>query len=244
MTFFERLNAAFTLQEYLELLLRIVVSAVCGGVVGIERSRRFKDAGVRTHSMVACSAALLMIISKYGFADLGVAESYFAGTRGADPARIAAQIVSGISFLGVGIIYRDRHLATRGLTTAAGIWAVAGIGMAVGAGMYVVGLFATLFIVLLQFFMHRFAIGNDRYTGASLEIVLNDDTEAVKRLHETLDKWGVVVTQSAISREHGLISCNLDVKLPTKELQRELSAFLMNDPAFHSVRLSVGRDSS
>ena len=103
--------------------------------MGLERTRRFKDAGVRTHCLVACTAAIMMILSKYGFAEMEVAGTFFSGTRGTDPARIAAQIVSGISFLGVGIIYRDKHYSTKGLTTAAGIWAVAGIGMCIGAGL-------------------------------------------------------------------------------------------------------------
>ena len=101
----------------------------CGSVIGLERSRRLKGAGIRTHSVVAAASCLLMIISKYGFTDLVVSGMEFAGTKGADPSRIAAQIVSGVSFLGVGIIYRDVRYATKGLTTAAGIWAVAAIGM-------------------------------------------------------------------------------------------------------------------
>ena len=242
MSFFDKMNAVFTLGQYLELLLRIVAAAVCGGIVGIERSRRFKDAGVRTHCLVGCSAALMMIISKYGFADLGAAGELFIGTRGADPARIAAQVVSGISFLGIGIIYRDRHLATKGLTTAAGIWAVAGIGLAIGAGLYWVGLFATAFIVLMQFVMHRFAIGNDRYTGAELSIVLEDSPEAVAHLHQTLEKYGVVVTKTDISREHGLISYELSIKLPTSDLHRELTAFLAGNPVVHSVRIDAEED--
>ena len=242
MSFFARMNMAFTLLEYLELLLRIVAAAVCGGIVGIERSRRFKDAGVRTHCLVACSAALMMIISKYGFADLAMADGLFPGTRAADPARIAAQVVSGISFLGIGIIYRDRHLATKGLTTAAGIWAVAGIGMAMGAGLYVVGLFSTLFIVIVQLITHRFTIGNDRYTGAELNIVMEDSPEAVEHLHDTLAKYCVVVTKTDISRENGRLSYDLSIKLPTADLHRELTAFLGGNPVVHSVRIDAEED--
>ena len=171
MTFYARMLSNFTLMQWAELLLRIVVAAVCGWLVGVERSRRFKDAGVRTHCMVACTAALLMLISKYGFADLSSPENAaLTGIRGIDPARIAAQVVSGVSFLGAGVIYRDRRFTTRGLTTAAGIWAVAGIGMAIGAGMYFVGIFATVFIICVQYITHRFNVGGDRYSDAGLEI--------------------------------------------------------------------------
>lgn len=239
MSFLSLLQEHFTLVCYLELIARIVAAALCGGIVGIERSRRFKDAGVRTHAMVACTAAIMMIISKYGFADLtDAAGAAFAGTRDADPARIAAQIVSGISFIGAGIIYRDKHLSTKGLTTAAGIWAVAGIGMALGSGLYVIGLFSTAFVVLMQWVMHRYQIGNDRYIGAELEIVLEDDEAAVSRLHESFSKWGILVTESAITREGDLLSYDLEVKLPSKQLQQEITTYLASDPSVRSIKLT------
>lgn len=237
MTLFRMLNSSFTLTIYLELLLRIVVAAVCGILVGLERTRRFKDAGVRTHSIVACTAAIMMIVSKYGFADMGTADTFFAGTRGADPARIAAQIVSGISFLGVGIIYRDKHFSTKGLTTAAGIWAVAGIGMSIGAGMYVIGLFATAFVVFLQWLMHRYAIGNDRYTGAVLAVVMNDDPQVLERIHKQFDKWGVVITDSAVTREEGKLTYEAELKLPSQKVQHELTDHLATEPDVCSIEL-------
>lgn len=237
MTFFQHLNANFTWGVYLELVLRIVVAAVCGILVGLERTRRFKDAGVRTHSIVACTAAIMMIVSKYGFADMEVAGTFFAGTRGTDPARIAAQIVSGISFLGVGIIYRDKHFSTKGLTTAAGIWAVAGIGMAVGAGLYVIGLFSTAFVVFLQWVMHRYAIGNDRYTGAVLAIVMNDDPKVLERIHKKCGQWGVVITDAAVTREDGKLTYEAEIKLPSQKIQHELTSYLATEPDIHSIEL-------
>ena len=202
MTFYARISSCFTAVQWAELLLRIVAAAICGWLVGVERSRRFKDAGVRTHSMVACTAALLMVISKYGFADLGMPDgSFFPGVRGADPARIAAQIVSGVSFLGAGVIYRDRKFTTRGLTTAAGIWAVAGIGMAIGAGMYIIGLFATVLIIFMQFIMHRINIGGDRYSAAGLDVVFSrGDGDADEELYRQLEKWGAIVTDTQIEK--------------------------------------------
>ncbi len=116
MEFLKSLGADMSLSQVIEMMLRVVLAAVCGGIVGIERSRRFKDAGVRTHCMVACASAVMMIISKYGFMDL------IDGARGADPSRVAAGIVTGVGFLGAGMIYRDRHQSLKGLTTAAGLW--------------------------------------------------------------------------------------------------------------------------
>ena len=201
MTFFSMTMDDFTAVYWSELLLRLVVAALCGSLVGLERSRRFKDAGIRTHSLVACAAALLMIVSKYGFTDLEQAGVFFPGTRGADPARIAAQVVSGVSFLGAGIIYRDRNFTTKGLTTAAGIWAVAAIGLAVGAGLYLVGVFTTVYIVILQYFLHKIAVGNERNSDVHLDLVLNNGSTYQQRLMDKLKEWDALVMETQMRRE-------------------------------------------
>ena len=201
MTFFSMTMDDFTAVHWSELLLRLVVAALCGSLVGLERSRRFKDAGIRTHSLVACAAALLMIVSKYGFTDLEQAGMFFPGTRGADPARIAAQVVSGVSFLGAGIIYHDRNFTTKGLTTAAGIWAVAAIGLAVGAGLYLVGVFTTVYIVILQYFLHKIAVGNERNSDVHLDLVLNNGSTYQQRLMDKLKEWDAQVMETQMRRE-------------------------------------------
>ncbi len=237
MTLYEAMHGSFSLNIYLELLLRLIVSSACGIIIGVERSRRFKDAGVRTHFLVAFAASLIMIVSKYAFVDLlSDSGSYLYGARGADPARIAAQVVSGVSFLGAGIIFRDKHHAVKGLTTAAGIWAAAGVGLAIGSGMYYMGLTATVIVVVLQLLMHKFAIGNDRYTAGELKIVLNDDKDTVKRLHQQLDDWKIVISESNITREDGKVTFELKVKLPSKNIQDQISAFIAADPDVHSFK--------
>ncbi len=129
------------LVEY-KYLLAILLSVVLGFFVGLERKTRAKEAGVRTHTIVSFGACLLMIISKYGFE---------AST--ADASRIAAQVVSGIGFIGAGIIVYRKD-AVHGLTTAAGVWATAGIGMACGAGLYFVALGATVIMISVQCILH------------------------------------------------------------------------------------------
>ena len=146
--------------EFLELqqwryVLRMIIAGCCGFVIGLERKNRSKEAGVRTHCLVACASALMMLISKYGFTDT---DANVVGMRGADGARIAAQVVSGIGFLGAGMIFVHKNTIT-GLTTAAGVWATAGVGLAIGAGMYVVGICAAIIIVLIQIILH----GNFRW---------------------------------------------------------------------------------
>lgn len=135
-------------------VVRLLIAGLCGFAIGFERKNRAKEAGIRTHFVVACASALMMIISKYGFTDMLTDTGAFAfGTRGADGARIAAQIVSGVGFLGAGMIFVHKN-TIKGLTTAAGIWATAGIGMAIGAGMYFIGIAATMIILLAQIFLH------------------------------------------------------------------------------------------
>ncbi|MBQ4004729.1 MAG: MgtC/SapB family protein [Firmicutes bacterium] len=167
----------FTLAQNLDFLLRLLVACACGAAIGYERSRRFKEAGIRTHVIVCCAAALIMIVSKYGFVDLGTSTSgFFPGTRGADPARIAAAVVSGIGFLGAGAIFRNKN-AVKGLTTAAGLWATAGIGLAVGSGMYWLGIVAAAIICIMQYLMHHFTVGSDAFQNSILEFDVDSEVD-------------------------------------------------------------------
>ena len=111
------------LSSELEWMLRVVVAGGLGFCIGMERSYRRKEAGIRTHCIVALASALFMILSKYAFMDCGTID----GLRGADASRIASQVVSGISFLGAGIIVHHGGLTVKGLTTAAGIWCTSAI---------------------------------------------------------------------------------------------------------------------
>ncbi len=127
----------------LQYLIGVAVSVVLGFAIGFERKLRYKEAGIKTHTIVCLGSALMMVISKYAFSDI----------EGFDPARIAAQIVSGIGFLGAGIImFRGQKMY--GLTTAAGVWATAGIGMAAGAGLYVVATGATILLIAMHCLFH------------------------------------------------------------------------------------------
>ena len=116
------------------ILLDLLLSVALGFLIGIERKIRSKEAGIRTHTIVCFGAALMMVVSLYAF------------NGEADSARVAAQIVSGVGFLGAGMIVYKQH-EVRGLTTAAGVWATAGVGMACGAGMYVIAVGATAILI-------------------------------------------------------------------------------------------------
>ena len=135
-------------QDIWHFVVRLVVSIICGVVIGIERKTRSKEAGIRTHAIVCMAACLFMIISKY----MTTAQFNEYGQSG-DPSRIASTVVTGIGFLGAGIIMYRRDVMY-GLTTAAGVWATAAIGMAIGAGFVVLGAIATVLILILQIFFH------------------------------------------------------------------------------------------
>jgi putative Mg2+ transporter-C (MgtC) family protein len=124
--------------------LRLVVAAALGGAVGVEREVREREAGIRTHLLVSLGSCLFTIVSAYGFHEFLVSGTNIVR---ADPTRIAAQIVTGIGFLGAGAIIRE-GLSVRGLTTAASLWVVAGIGMASGAGYYWPAVAATALTLL------------------------------------------------------------------------------------------------
>ena len=125
-----------------DFIIRILIAALLGGAIGIERGFRAKDAGFRTHFLVALGSALFMILSAHGFGDVAL-----TGNHRLDVSRIAAQVVSGIGFIGAGTIIFQRQ-AVHGLTTAAGLWVTAAIGMAAGAGLYVIAGFTTLLVLL------------------------------------------------------------------------------------------------
>ena len=138
-------------------MLRLAIAGILGAAIGFERECRAKEAGTRTHFLVAVGSCLMMIVSQWGFLDTSgiLREGFYR----ADISRVAAQIVSGIGFIGAGTIMMQKQVV-HGLTTAAGLWAVAGIGMAIGGGLYWVGISATVFALIgleaLRFFLRKF----------------------------------------------------------------------------------------
>ncbi len=212
-TVFEHFDGLLSGSQMLDFFLRMIIACICGAAIGFERSRRFKGAGIRTHIIVCCGAALIMIVSKYGFADLGsVAGDLFKGVRGADPARLAAQVVSGISFLGAGVIFKNNG-AVKGLTTAAGLWVTSGIGLAIGSGLYIIGIFCTVLVALLQVLMHKFKIGADSFNAYQLCFTVADDVKFQSVLKEQIKKWDAQSTDSKIERrEDGTIFYDLTLR--------------------------------
>ena len=137
-----------TTEQILCLMARIVVASICGMVIGWEREKRLKSAGLRTHMLVAMASSLMMIISKYGFLDV----VYLSSVQ-VDVSRMASGVVQAIGFLGAGVIFVKRDNII-GVTTAAGLWATVGIDLAIGCGFYVIGISCTILMLIIQYVMH------------------------------------------------------------------------------------------
>ena len=214
-------ETALTVFDNLEFFLRIVLAAILGALVGLERSKRQKEAGVRTHCIIACTSALFMILSKYAFVDLVGVD----GLRGADPARIAAQVVSGISFLGAGVIFKNGN-SIRGLTTAAGMWGTAAVGMAIGAGMYWVGLIEAAVLVGIQIVLHRFPVGADALTTQEIVVEMTDSDELLARFDALVKSHRGQITESSLTRQNGILCMEVTAKLDPPITHEEALAFM------------------
>ncbi|MCR0206034.1 MgtC/SapB family protein [[Clostridium] innocuum] len=196
------------LETQLEFLVRILLAGICGGIIGYERKSRNKEAGIRTHLIVASGAALIMIVSKYGFSDI-------LGDKGIalDPSRIAAQIVTGVGFLGAGMIFMRKNTIS-GLTTAAGIWATSAIGMAIGSGLYLLGIVTAVLIVLVQIILHQ----NHRWLKESykeeLSFVIDRNKDALKDLQERLKELQIEILNVTLTQEQDSYQVDLVVSFP------------------------------
>ena len=193
--------------QEMEYILRVIIAAICGGVIGYEREKRLKNAGIRTHILVSMSAALMMIISKYGFFDVALVNE---GIR-VDASRVAASVVSAIGFLGAGVIF-VRKENTIGVTTAAGLWATVGLGLAIGAGMYFAGVTFTVLVLLVQLILHnkRFKfstqttgsivlrIDNSNFTIGQVNSVFKEKKLDVRNMRRVLRDGGQDVSATII----------------------------------------------
>jgi putative Mg2+ transporter-C (MgtC) family protein len=178
----------------LNIVLRICLATVLGAIVGVERERSERAAGLRTHAVVALGAAVFMLASAYGFKDVLGAPAVVL-----DPSRVAAQIVTGIGFLGAGAII-FQHEMVRGLTTAASIWVVAAIGMAVAGGMYVLSISGTGLTLLVLAALKRLENRwfRDRRSG-SLNLRIDPNSTSIAQIRAHIEEQGLKVEQLRIA---------------------------------------------
>lgn len=196
---------SFKLGTVLPYLLALITAVVCGAAIGIERTLRQKEAGIRTHIIVALGSALIMIVSKYGFFDI----VGFADHVNLDGARLAAQVVTGISFLGAGIIvYKG---TVKGLTTAAGVWTTAGIGLAAGAGMYGIAIYSTLVLLIVQIVIHRL-LPVENTSTASVTMKLTDEVEAVETITNIFKENDYTILSNSVEKKNEKYICLFTIK--------------------------------
>lgn len=178
----------------INLILRIMIAALLGGIIGLEREYRAKEAGFRTHFLVGLGSALFMVVSQYGFEHILTTQPNVS----LDPSRIASQVVSGIGFIGAGTIIFQKQVI-RGLTTAAGLWATAAIGLACGASLYVIAVASTIMVLAcletLNYTMKRFGNRNINLTFTA------SDKKHIQEILNHLDQEKITINSYEIHPE-------------------------------------------
>ncbi len=194
-------------------LLRIVLAMFLGALIGLERERRRQPAGFRTHTVLAVGSALLSMVSIY------IPATYGTGIN-VDPSRIASQVVSGIGFLGAGAILR-MGVSVKGLTTAASLWTTAGIGLAVGAGMYVMSLFSAFVLLVVLSLMSKVE-REFLAKGVKVVKVVAKDPQVLEQVEEVLSESKLL----KIKREDGRVELILEVALEGEELSERVRTLI------------------
>ncbi|WP_044113037.1 MgtC/SapB family protein [Lacticaseibacillus zeae] len=218
-----------TIMDQVELVIRLLVAAFCGFTIGFERKNRFKNAGIRTHMIVALGSALIMIVSKYGFFDILNLKNIAL-----DPSRVAAQIVSGVSFLGAGAIL-VRHNNVNGLTTAASVWTTAAVGMAIGAKLYILGLSATALVLGIQVVLHHHYRWLPSGDNGVLTIRIRNEGFDMEHMRQTLGKYHIKVLNVSIKHEGDEVKMSLHVESRANEDMRRLLMFYADNPNIISI---------
>ena len=221
---------------HLEYIARILLAGLCGMLVGIERKRRSKEAGMRTHFIVASGAALIMVISKYAFVDMITNSAFNGADVRLDPSRVASTIASGIGFLGAGMIFVHKNTIV-GLTTAAGIWATSGIGMAIGAGMYVIGICVTFIIILAQAILHM-NFNHTETVKAKILFVTNVCEENYQKyMMEEFEKRNIYVQDVKVDfqNENKKRSYTFVIDMPISVMEDEIIEFAKYEGTIKSI---------
>ncbi|MHB8509817.1 MAG: MgtC/SapB family protein [Candidatus Dormibacteria bacterium] len=218
----------------LELVMRLALAALRGALVGMERERLDRAAGLRTHALVSLGSAGVMLVSAYGFHRLNDS-SY-------DPSRMAAQVVSGIGFLGAGTIILRREVV-RGLTTAASMWVAAAIGLAVGAGLYVVAPALTLLTLLVLIGLKPLEVKLfQRNRSRELRVAIDRQPGSIKELQRLLRAGGISADQVELRRVDGTEWVKVDITGIAPETVTAAVETLRAHPTAHRVEVIGGKD--
>lgn len=204
-----------------EIILRLLLSAILGGLVGLDREKLEWAAGLRTHMLVCLGSALAMIVSSFGFDDI-------LGQDGVilDPSRVASLVVSGIGFIGAGTILFLKRKVIYGLTTAAGLWTVAAVGLAVGGGMYVASIATTLITLIILTGVKKIEnkfISNDK-KDLSIRIGFQHATLSITAVTELLQQHGVPFGEITLLQREKARTDELEIVLDKSANQQKIVA--------------------
>lgn len=219
-----------------DLLLRILVGTVLGAVIGYERRMHGRPAGLRTHLIVALASSTFMVVSTH----FVYFQAYAKGDLVAvDPSRIAASVVTGVGFLGGGAILRT-GVNVQGLTTAAGLWLVAAIGLSAGAGMYVVSVFATVLGVVALTLLRRLEHKDDGHLVRRVSLTLGSEAPPISTILAALRKREMIV--NAAPYEKRIDGASMEVTFQTRipaESSDQLVEVLESQPGVRRVRVDL-----
>lgn len=215
--------------EWYEILIRLGMASVFGALIGLERERKNWSAGMRTHMMVCVGSSLIMIVSAYGFNDVLGLENIVL-----DPSRVAAQVVSGIGFIGAGTILFQREGTVRGLTTAAGLWTVAGIGLAAGGGMYLLAAMASILVLVILWALQPVErLYAKRFVRQTLRIVTTPESNEVDIINDILNENGFVIENFNLSKNN--MNYVFDIKFESAD-SKKMSKLIEQLRKFDSVK--------
>jgi putative Mg2+ transporter-C (MgtC) family protein len=222
-----------------ELILRLGVSVVLGGVIGYERERRERPAGLRTHLLVSLASATFMLVSaQFPFSQHYAGDDFSGSYLRADVGRIAANVVVGIGFLGGGAILRF-GLRVEGLTTAASLWLVAAVGLASGAGLYVLAIVSAAIAMFALVGLHYLEIGFKSVLDLRVRIDTAGEFLSRARLQQALEPVGAQVKDVDYARDLAAnrSRIHVDVRLPRHDVEEAMVKILENLPSVQKVRV-------
>lgn len=206
------------MENAIEYIFRIILSTILGALIGYERQFKHKSAGLRTNILVCIGSCLIMILSNLLYEQV-------EGKTNADPARLAAQVVSGIGFLGAGAIIKE-GVNVIGLTTAACIWVVSGVGLAVGAGYYIIAVFASLLVYIILEILSQMDSWLVPTDNIMIKIRMINDSEKIKEVYNALLKLGLKSKNfSVVFVSEDIVELNILMFNPHKLKLAEISTY-------------------
>lgn len=216
---------------WMEILIRLSLAAVFGGIIGLERERKDWAAGLRTHMMVSVGAALTMMVSAYGFSDILGQPNIVL-----DPSRVAAQVISGIGFIGAGTILFLKEGVVRGLTTAAGLWTVAAIGLATGGGMYFAAFIATAIAIIILWLLQpvekRFL---SRFEQKTIRIITFERSKSIEVADKLFQNTALNITSCNIEQTDSFFFITVRFRSMDKTIVGKLVADIQADTGVKEV---------